>query len=143
MMNRPAVFAALLVFGATLGAQAPDRTRLPQPGPPPVVHLPTIQKRQLSNGLPVWMVELHEVPVAQVNLVVLSGSADDPAGKFGIASMTAAMLEEGAGSRSALEIADAVDFLGADLSAASSIDSSAGRLHVPVARLADALPIMA
>ena len=53
------------------------------------------------------------------------------------------MLDEGAGSRSALEIADAVDFLGADLGASSGIDCSAVRLHVPVARLADALPIMA
>ena len=53
------------------------------------------------------------------------------------------MLEEGAGSRSALEIADAIDFLGADLGAGSTFDSSAVRLHVPVARLADALPIMA
>src|SRR6202030_4181686 len=102
-----------------------------------------IQKRQLSNGLPVWIVELHKVPVAQVNLVVFSGSTDDPAGKFGAASLAMAMLEEGAGSRSALEIADAVDFLGADLGAASGIDSSAVRLHVPVARLADALPILA
>ena len=83
-----------------LGAQqAPDRTRPPQAGPPPALHLPTIQKRQLSNGLPVWLVELHEVPVAQVNLVVLRGSADDPAGKFGVATLTAAMLEEGAGAR--------------------------------------------
>src|SRR5207253_7709575 len=55
----------------------------------------------------------------------------------------AAMLEEGAGGRSALEIADAVDFLGADLGASATYDSSAVRLHVPVARLADALPIMA
>ena len=54
-----------------------------------------------------------------------------------------AMLEEGAGSRSSLEISDAIDFLGADLGAGSSFDSSAVRLHVPVARLADALPIMA
>ena len=65
---------------------------------------------------------LHEVPVAQVNLVVLSGTANDPPGKYGVASLTAAMLEEGAGSRSALEIADAIDFLGADLGAASGID---------------------
>ena len=79
MSIRPAVFAALFVFTATLGAQAPDRTRPPQVGPPPTIHLPTIQKRQLSNGLPVWLVELHEVPVVQVNLVVLRGSADDPA----------------------------------------------------------------
>jgi zinc protease len=133
----------LLIAVATLAAQAPDRSHPPQPGPPPPLQLPAIQKLKLSNGLPVWIVELHEVPVAQVNLVVLSGTANDPPGKYGVASLTAAMLEEGAGSRSALEIADAIDYLGADLGAASSSDSSAVRLHVPVARLADALPIMA
>ena len=53
------------------------------------------------------------------------------------------MLEEGAGSRSALEIADAIDFLGADLGTGSGIDASAVRLHTPVAHLAEALPIMA
>jgi zinc protease len=53
------------------------------------------------------------------------------------------MLAEGAGSRSSLEIADAVDFLGADMGAASATDSVAIRLHVPVVRLAEALPIMA
>src|SRR5262249_22018598 len=50
---------------------------------------------------------------------------------------------QGAGSRSALELADAVDYVGAELNATSAIDSSAVRLHVPVARLADALPLMA
>ncbi len=128
---------------ATLAAQSPDRSKPPAPGTAPALKLPAIQKRQLSNGLPVWLVELHEVPVAQVNLVVLSGAGDDPAGKYGLASLTAAMLTEGAGSRTSLEIADAIDFLGADLSASSSFDSAAVRLHVPVGRLADALPIMA
>src|SRR5262245_52793856 len=132
---------ALVVATVGLFAQAPDRAKPPALGPAPTLKLPQIQKRQLANGLPVWIVELHEVPVVQVNLIVLSGSADDPAGKYGIASLTAAMLTEGAGSRGALEIADAVDFLGADLTATSGIDSSSIRLHVPVARLGDALPI--
>ena len=57
--------------------------------------------------------ETHEVPVVQVNLVSLAGSGDDPAAKFGLASLTAAMLDEGAGTRSALEIADAIEFVGA------------------------------
>jgi len=135
----------VLICFATVrpGAQAPDRTKAPRAGPAPALHLPSIQKRQLSNGLPVWMVELHEVPVAQISLVVTIGVSGDPRGKFGLTSLMAAMLEEGAGSRSSLEISDAVDFLGADLGAGSSFDSSAVRLHVPVARLADALPIMA
>src|SRR5262245_60251787 len=134
---------ALVVATVGLFAQAPDRAKPPALGPAPTLKLPQIQKRQLANGLPVWIVELHEVPVVQVNLIVISGSADDPAGKFGVASLTAAMLTNGAGSRGALEIADAIDFLGADLTATSGIDSSSIRLHVPVARLGDALPIMA
>jgi zinc protease len=138
-----ALVIAAIAVGAAVSAQAPDRTKPPLPGPPPVLKLPAIQKRQLGNGLPVWIVELHKVPVVQVNLVVLAGGAEDPAGKFGVTSLMTAMLAEGAGSRSALQIADAVDFLGADLGAGSTFDASAVRLHVPVARLADALPIMA
>jgi predicted Zn-dependent peptidase len=121
----------------------PDRSRPPALGPTPKLTLPAIQKKALSNGLPVWLVESHEVPLVQVNLVVQAGSAEDPAGAFGVGSLTAAMLDEGAGKRSALEIADAVDFLGAVLTTGSSFDGSAIRLNVPVTRLADALPIMA
>src|SRR5213592_2304905 len=103
---------AILLAGASLAAQQPpDRSHPPQPGPVPALHLPQIQKRQLANGLPVWIVELHEVPVAQINLVVFSGSATELGKKFGVASLTAAMLEQGAGTRSALEVADAVDYL--------------------------------
>ena len=132
-----------MCFVATLGAQSPDRTRPPALGPAPKLALPPIEKRTLSNGLRVWLVESHEVPLVQVNLLVLAGSADDPAGKFGVGSFTAAMLDEGAGTRDALQIADAIDVLGADLSTSASFDASAIRLNVPVARLGDALPIMA
>jgi predicted Zn-dependent peptidase len=130
------------MLAAPAAAQV-DRAKPPALGPTPTVTLPAIHKRTLSNGLPVWIVEHHEVPVAQIDLVVRSGSATDPAGKYGAASLTAAMLDEGAGSRDALQIADAIDYLGAELSTGSSTDSSSVRLHVPVSRLAEALPIMA
>jgi predicted Zn-dependent peptidase len=134
----------IVVIAATGAlAQVPDRSAPPKPGPLPPVKLPPIQKRQLANGLPVWIVEQHEVPVAQVDLVVRTGSAADPTGKEGLASLTAAMLDEGAGSRDALALADAIDFLGAEISTGSGFDSTSVGLHVPVARLADALPLMA
>lgn len=144
---------ALVLCAVTLPAQqasstqapasAPDRSRPPALGPAPALKMPPIQKRTLSNGVPVWIIESHEVPLVQVNLLVLAGSGDDPAGKFGVANLTAAMLDEGAGARSSLEIADAVEFLGATLNATSSFDASAVRLNVPVARLDAALPILA
>jgi predicted Zn-dependent peptidase len=138
-----AVAPFLLLVSLALHAQAPDRSVAPKPGALPALKLPAIQKRTLSNGLPVWIVELHKVPVVQVSLVVKAGSGADAPGKYGIASLTADMLDEGAGSRDALQIADAVDYLGATLSTDSTSDASSIELHVPVTRLTEALPIMA
>jgi predicted Zn-dependent peptidase len=140
--------ALLVVFAAALSAavvsgQAPDRKKPPAIGPAPSLKLPAIEKLKLANGLPVWLVEQHEVPLAQINLIVRSGSAADPIGKYGVGSLAAAMLDEGAGSRSALELADALEFLGANLSTTSSFDYSAVRMSVPVAKLGEALPLMA
>jgi len=145
MMPAFALIAALTIAmaaGSTV-QQAPDRSAAPKPAAAPEFRAPQIQKRQLSNGLPVWIVELHKVPVAHVSLAVRSGSGADPAQQFGVASLTSQMLDEGAGNRDALEIADAIDYLGASLSPSSSFDGSFIDLHVPVARLSDALGLMA
>src|SRR5215207_8516427 len=132
------VAAVVALLCASVGAQQkPDRTEPPKTSAPPALKLPPFQKQKLSNGLGVVIVEQHEVPLVQVNLLVRAGSAVDPAGKFGIASMTAAMLDEGAGTRSALELADAIEFLGASLSTTSSFDYSAVRTSVPVARMTE------
>lgn len=141
-------FSAALALVVALGAspaaqQGPDRSKPPVPGPAPSLKVPPVQKRTLSNGLPVWIVEMHEVPVVDVTLIIKSGAAVDPTGKYGLASFTAAMLDEGAGTKNALELADAVDFLGASLTTSSSWDSSNVRLHTPVAKLDAALPIWA
>jgi zinc protease len=137
----PLVFAVVTISVAAQGQG--DRSKPPALGTTPQLKLPPIQKRTLSNGVPVWLVEAHEVPLVQVSLLLKSGASDDPIGKFGLASMTAAMLDEGAGTRSALEIADEIEFLGASLSTSSSFDASAVRLGVPVARLGPALTVMA
>jgi predicted Zn-dependent peptidase len=123
--------------------QLPDRSKPPALGPAPALKLPPIEKRTLSNGLTVWIMGVHKVPTVHLELTVRAGIAADPPQKFGLASLTADMIDEGAGARTALEIADAIDFLGADLSSSGSADASYVDLHVPVARLADALPIMA
>jgi zinc protease len=142
--------AALTLAVVTLAAalsgaaqQAPDRSKAPVPGPAPSLTLPPIQKRALSNGLPVWIVEMHKVPLATFTLVVKAGAAADPTGRYGLANFTAAMLDEGAGTRSALELADAIDFLGASLSTGSSFDASTVRLETLVSKVDEALPLMA
>ena len=102
-----------------------------------------IQKRQLSNGLRVWIVEQHELPVVQMSLVVLAGTDADPPGRYGTASLASGMLTEGAGSRSAVEIADALDALVANIAATTDVDSTSLQLYVPVLQLPEALAVMA
>jgi zinc protease len=143
-MKQALVAIILAATAVAVGAQQkPDRSKPPVSGPAPSLKLPAIQKLKLSNGLGVWIVEHHEVPLAQINLIVRSGSAADPIGKYGVGSLTAAILDEGAGTRSSLELADALEFLGANLSTTSSFDYSAVRLSVPVSKLTEALPLMA
>jgi zinc protease len=136
------VIVATMTTLALGGQTPPDRSSPPPLGPTPVLDLPAVEKRTLSNGLRVWLIESREVPLVQLNLVVLAGAGDDPAGKAGAGALTAAMLDEGAGARDALAIADDVERLGGVLSTSASYDASAVRLNVPAARLEQALPIM-
>jgi predicted Zn-dependent peptidase len=54
-----------------------------------------------------------------------------------------AMLDEGAGSRNALQLADAIDFLGANLSAGAGQHTSAVTLNTPLSKLDSALALLA
>jgi len=103
--------AFTLAAGPVL-AQA-DRSGPPAPGPARPLSLPPIERYALSNGLPVLLVGMHEVPVVEVVLVIPAGATVDPAGQEGLSHTTAEMLDEGAGGKDALALADAVDFLGA------------------------------
>jgi predicted Zn-dependent peptidase len=142
-VRRAAAVASVsaVVIIAVSAQQAPDRAQAPAVGPPPAIHVPTVVKRKLLTGIPVWIVPMHKVPVVHVryvNYFAVTGSNDTP----GLASMTADMLDEGAGSRTALQIADEIDSIGADLTASADWDALTVDLHVPVARMASAIAIM-
>jgi zinc protease len=146
-MTRWAVLAGVWVLWVgPLAAQTPaavDRSRPPELGPPPSYDLPPIRHLALSNGLPVLLLEKRAVPIVQVDLTLMAGAVHEPAGVPGVASMTAAMLDEGAAGRTALELADEIDVLGADLTTGAGEHTAAISLHVPIARLEPALSIMA
>ena len=93
--------------------QAVDRTKPPPLAPPPALTLPAARLDTLPNGLELAVVEMHKVPVVDVSLVLDAGSVRDPVDLPGLATFTATMLQQGAGSRSALDIADEAAFLGA------------------------------
>jgi zinc protease len=100
------------------------RTTPPRPGPLSKLMLPTPSSFKLPNGLTVMLVERHNLPIVTANLVTLSGSEMNPIASPGLASFTAAMLQEGSKNRSAPKIADDVDQIGAVLNTSSTSDKS-------------------
>ena len=90
-----------------------DRARLPIPGPTRPFPFPAIEKSTLPNGLRVWTVHHTQVPLVAFTLLIRRGAAADPVGKEGLAAVTADMLDEGSGDRSAIEMHEALARLGA------------------------------
>jgi zinc protease len=112
---------ALIATGvaATMSAQTLDRTQRPPVAAASAVTAPTIVKRTLGNGLQVWTVTRRDLPIVNALLVIRAGSGMDGA-KPGIAQVTASLLDEGSAGRSAIEFANALDFLGANLNAGAA-----------------------
>ncbi len=123
-----------------LGATNPN---LPKPQADPTLRLPTLQRRKLSNGLEVLLVEHHELPVVSMNLVVKSGAAADPVSGAGLANTTAALLDEGTKTRNALAISDALTAIGARLNTGAGWDESTVDLVTLTRHLDHALDIYA
>jgi zinc protease len=146
-MRHITLLLALCSVGAimhfTASGQTPDRSAPPQLGPPPSFRHTPVQHFALSNGVPVMLFEKHEVPVVQIHLLIKSGIASDPAGKGGLANFVASMLTEGAGARDALQLADAIDYLGADLHASAGFHSTTVALSTTLSRLDSGLALLA
>ncbi len=90
---------------ATETAKAPSaepwRNTVPALGPGSAMSLPSAQRFELDNGLPVYLVESHGLPITVASLVSRWGSAADPPNRPGLAEFTADMLDEGTQTRDA------------------------------------------
>ncbi len=120
-----------------------DRSAMPGAASEPLFAPPIIQKATLSNGMELMLVEDHKLPLVQVNIVLESGWASDPADKPGAAALTADLLDEGTKSMDALKISDKIKRLGARLGTNSSFDNSTVSLNVLKKNLDPALKLMA
>lgn len=70
----------------------------------------------LANGLVVVTSEQKALPMVTISLLIEAGSRFDPAERAGLANLAARLLTYGTKNRTATQIADALDFLGANLS---------------------------
>src|SRR5262249_49878793 len=77
-----------------------------------------------GNGLELIVFPKHTAPIVSMVLLVKAGISADPPGKNGLATLTADLLDEGAGSRGTVELAEALERLGAELSTAAGVEGS-------------------
>ena len=107
-----------------------DRSRLPEPLPTRTFPFPAIEKSTLPNGLRVWTVYHTQVPLVAFTLLVRRGAASDPAGLEGLAAVTADMLDEGSGDRSAIEMHEGLARLGAQFDTDIGSDATVASVTV-------------
>jgi zinc protease len=124
-------------------ATGADRSKAPEPGTPPQLKLPKLERATLSNGVKVILAERHEVPLVQFWMTLDAGYAADQFAAPGTASMTTALLDGGTKTRTALQISDELAMLGAQLRANSNLDLTTVRLSVLKSKLDPSLDLFA
>jgi len=141
-MKRIIILSLVILSAGNLFAQKPDRSTPPALTAAKNLQLPVIQRFALSNGLSVVLMEKHNLPLVQVNLVIETGGYDDPAGKEGLSNFAMDLLDEGTQSYSSLQLADEIEYLGANITTYAGSFSSGINCSAPVARLDGALNLM-
>jgi len=119
------------------------RSTPPAPGPDRPLVLPKPTVFTLANGLTVYLVERHELPIVAVSLQTLAGGAANPPDRPGLAGITAALLTEGTEKRNSEQIANEASMLGTDLSSGSSTDSAGLSISLLSRHLTHGLDLLA
>ncbi|MEZ6023680.1 MAG: pitrilysin family protein [Hyphomonadaceae bacterium] len=147
MATSPGIVARPLapVPGAPVFTLAPEgeREQPPALSTPVNARIPQTSERTLANGLRVIVAPRHDVPLISADLRIASAAASDPEGLNGLAGSAADLLTRGTTTRSATEIAQAVESLGASLNSGAGTDSSQVFLQTRSDRVDQAFPIFA
>lgn len=119
-----------------------DRSSAPEPGTPRPYHFPHIHRTTLDNGLRVLVAENHNAPIVALRTIVKSGADHDVADLAGLASVTADLLDEGAGSRDTIKLAEDIGLLGGALGTGADWDATYMSIEVLSRTAAEAIQIL-
>lgn len=128
---------------STVPSEVDRSLGVPQVDEFPDITFPALQRARLRNGIEVVLAERHEIPVVQLQLQFDAGYAADLGARLGTASFTMSMLDQGAGRRSALELAAAIEAEGAQISAGAGLDTASVSLSALTDRLDPSLALFA
>ncbi len=106
------VLTALMICSIAIAQNAPAAFKVP-----------AYQKFILPNGLTIYLMEQHEVPVISLSAIIPAGAIYD-GDKSGLASLTAAGLQYGTKNYSKTKIEEELDFIGASLNTYANKESA-------------------
>ncbi|MGE5304120.1 MAG: M16 family metallopeptidase [Alphaproteobacteria bacterium] len=125
------LFASIWVIGCAVMLAAPSQAAI-------------VPKRaQLDNGMVLLTSEQRALPMVSIELLIDAGSRYDDPQQQGLANLTARLLTYGTSRRTAIQISDALDFIGASLSTRAGDDLTSVSLTVLKKDLATGLDLLA
>lgn len=125
--------AIVLLLASPLWADF-DRTHPAPMDEPHVFAAPTVDKSTLSNAAELAVAETRRLPLVSVEILLpFAGSALDPKGQHGLATLVASMLDEGTTTRSGDQISDELDALGSRIAVA--IEKATGEVEKDYLRI--------
>ena len=136
------MIAILLLLATPLFAQEIPTTP-PAPAAPREARIPKPAEKTLANGLRVIVVPKQDMPLVAARLMVRTGAEADPKDHAGVAALTATVLRQGTKTRSAEQIARAVEALGATLETNARWDASVVDVSVMSKNLGKAMEFLA
>jgi len=122
---------------------APFPSTPPTPGPAGEFHFPAFTEDRFDNGLRVVVCDDRRVARVSASILLTTGLTADEQRLPGLSAFLAEMLKEGTGTRTADEVAEAVDFMGADLSTAGNQDMVQASISMLDEYFADGLGLLA
>lgn len=123
----------VIILQATVGSAAEFASNDPRTMRFPTVEFnpPDAERVVLENGMVVYLLEDHELPLVTINATLRTGSWLDPADKVGLAGMTGAVMRTGgSASMSPDEVDEELEQLAASMSIGFAKESGSASLDV-------------
>jgi zinc protease len=118
------------------------RKEAPKPGPEPKLHLPAPVSFTAANGMKVYLIESHGLPVMSASLVSLAGGEKNPTDKPGLAAFASRLLTEGTATRSSTQLADDIAQIGAFLGSNAGMDSASVSVNALSNKASEAMELL-
>ena len=146
MRNKASNWVLAVLVLALCAISSAAQTAQATPPPPTAPHstvFPKPVEKNLPNGLRVIVIPRTEMPLVTAQLLIKSGGEVDPTDLSGAADLTASLLTRGTSTKSATQLAEAIEVLGGTLNSGAGWDSSSISTNVMSPRIGQALEIMA